>query len=82
MEKNINNMEKKLESKAYYHTVYVTLHLSAEANRMLTESAKRSNRKKVQEATLRLEDHLQRYRSISELDVVMPYPLEIKKEVI
>ncbi len=62
-----------MESKPYYKKVYVTLNLSEQSNQLLTESAKRSNRKKVQEAKLRLEDHLNRFRSISELDVAMPY---------
>ena len=62
-----------MESKPYYKKVYVTLNLSEQSNQFLTESAKRSNRKKVQEAKLRLEDHLNRFRSISELDVAMPY---------
>ncbi len=62
-----------MESKPYYRKVYVTLNLSEQSNQFLTESAKRSNRKKVQEAKLRLEDHLNRFRSISELDVAMPY---------
>jgi hypothetical protein len=64
--------EKKLESNNY-KKVYVTLNLSEQSNQLLTESAKRSNRKKVQEAKLRLADHLNRFRSISELDVAMPY---------
>ena len=52
--------------------VHITLQLSAESNKFLTESAGRSNRKKIPEATLRLEDHLKRYRSISEIDFVIP----------
>lgn len=52
--------------------VHITLLLSTESNRLLTESASRSNRKKIPEATLRLEDHLKRYRSISEIDFVIP----------
>jgi len=65
-----------LESKQHYKKVYVTLNLSEQANKLLTESAKRSNRKKVQEAKLRIEDHLQRFRSISELDYVVPNAIE------
>jgi hypothetical protein len=56
-----------------YKKVYVTLILSAQSNQLLTESAKRSNRKKVQEAKIRLEDHLNRYRSISEIDIAVPH---------
>jgi hypothetical protein len=65
-----------LESKQHYKKVYVTLNLSERHNQLLTESAKRSGRKKVQEAKLRLEDHLQRFRSISELDFVVAHPIE------
>lgn len=65
-----------MESKQHYKKVYVTLNLSEHANKLLTESAKRSNRKKVQEAKLRIEDHLNRFRSISELDFVVPHPIE------
>lgn len=64
--------EKKLESKEYYKNVFVTLNLSEKFNQLLSESAKRSNRKKVQEAKLRLEDHLNRYRSISEINMANP----------
>ncbi|MCE3043677.1 TraY domain-containing protein [Legionella sp. 16cNR16C] len=38
----------------------------------MSESCGRSNRKKIQEATLRLEDHLKKYRSISELEHAIP----------
>ena len=51
--------------------MFVTVKLSSEANRLLTESSKRCNRKKLQEAMLRLEDHLKRFRSISEIDHVV-----------
>lgn len=57
MKSNNDNLKKK---------IYITLHLSSEANALLTESAKRSNRKKIPEATLRLEDHLRLYRSMAE----------------
>lgn len=57
-----------LESNNNYQSVFITVKLSGDANRLLTESCKRSNRKKIQEATLRIEDHLRRFRSISELD--------------
>lgn len=68
--KNIGG-NKTLESNNNYQSVFVTVKLTGEANRLLTESSKRSNRKKIQEATLRLEDHLKRFRSISELDHVV-----------
>ncbi|MGC1183216.1 TraY domain-containing protein [Legionella sp.] len=54
-------MELKLESNNDYKKVFVTIQISEESNRFLSESAKRSNRKKVQEAKIRLEDHLNRY---------------------
>ncbi|WP_242604292.1 TraY domain-containing protein [Legionella drozanskii] len=38
----------------------------------MSESCGRSNRKKIQEATLRLEDHLNKFRSISELNYAIP----------
>lgn len=55
-----------------FKIVYISFQLSAESNRLLTEAARRSNRKKVQEAKLRLEDHLKRFRSISEIDFAVP----------
>lgn len=61
-------MELKLESNNNYKKVFITLQISEESNRFLSESARRSNRKKVQEAKIRLEDHLNKFRSISELD--------------
>ncbi|MCW8399501.1 TraY domain-containing protein [Legionella sp. PATHC038] len=57
-----------MKSDNNYKKVYITLQLSEASNEMLSMSSKRSNRKKIQEATLRLEDHLKKYRSISELD--------------
>ncbi|HHL3493980.1 TPA: TraY domain-containing protein [Legionella pneumophila] len=65
-------MELKLESNNNYKKVFITIQISEESNRFLSESAKRSNRKKVQEAKIRLEDHLNRYRSISELNAAVP----------
>lgn len=65
-------MELKLESNNDYKKVFITIQISEESNRFLSESAKRSNRKKVQEAKIRLEDHLNRYRSISELNAAVP----------
>ncbi|WP_115711848.1 TraY domain-containing protein [Legionella sainthelensi] len=62
----------KLESNNNYRKVHITIQLSQNANRLLSESCGRSNRKKIQEATLRLEDHLKKYRSISELDHAIP----------
>jgi len=64
--------EIKLESNTHYKKVYISFQLTPEANKILTESAKRSNRKKVQEAKLRLEDHLNSFRSISELNHAVP----------
>lgn len=59
MESDINNK---------FPKVYISFQLSEEVNRLLTESCKRSGRKKIPEASIRLEDHLLRYRSISELE--------------
>ena len=55
-----------------YPKVYISFQLSEEANRLLSESCKRSGRKKIPEAALRLEDHLHRFRSISELNNATP----------
>ncbi|HAT8124904.1 TPA: TraY domain-containing protein [Legionella pneumophila] len=75
-------MELKLESNNNYKKVFITIQISEESNRFLSESAKRSNRKKVQEAKIRLEDHLNRYRSISELNVAVPqFNNENKKQL-
>lgn len=63
--------EKIVKSDTNYPSVFVTVQINGEANRLLSESCKRSNRKKIQEATLRLEDHLKRFRSISEIDHVV-----------
>jgi hypothetical protein len=52
--------------KKIYRDVYITIRLSADVNKILTESSARSHRKKLQEARLRLEDHLVRFHSISE----------------
>ncbi|KTC76521.1 TraY domain-containing protein [Legionella brunensis] len=75
-------MELKLESNNNYKKVFITIQISEESNRFLSESAKRSNRKKVQEAKIRLEDHLNRYRSISELNAAAPqFNNENKKQL-
>lgn len=62
-----------MESKNDFKKVYISFQLDSLSNYQLTISAKRSNRKKIQEAKLRLEDHLKRYRSISELDHAVPF---------
>lgn len=56
----------KEEQKESYKPVYITIQLSSEINKLLSESAARSHRKKLQEATIRLDDHLMRFHSISE----------------
>lgn len=61
-----------LESDNNYKKVHITIQLSEESNRLLSESAKRSKRKKIQEAMLRIEDHLNKYQSISELNHTVP----------
>ena len=59
-----------------YPKVYISFQLSEQANKLLTESSARSGRKKIPEAALRLEDHLCRYRSISELDQAISNPFD------
>ena len=68
-------MESKINNKQY-SKVYISFQLSEEANKLLTESSKRSGRKKIPEAALRLDDHLNRFRSISELNQTTPHQLE------
>ena len=60
-----------MESDNNYKNVYITLRLSNDFNKLLSESAKRSKRKKIQEATLRLEHHLNHFVSISEYGQVV-----------
>lgn len=60
------------DNKKNYKDVFVTIKLSAEGNKLLTESCKRAYRKKLQEAALRLEDHLMRFRVISEKGETVP----------
>jgi TraY domain len=62
------NLEPKQEQ---YEKVFISFQLSALANRLLSESCKRSGRKKVSEAALRLEDHLLRYRAIAEIGEIV-----------
>jgi len=64
LESEINNKK--------YPKVFISFQLSEEANKLLTQSCKRSGRKKIPEAALRLEDHLNRFRSISELNQTTP----------
>ena len=59
----------KLESDTDYKSVFITVKLSAKANMLLTKSSRHACRKKVQEAKIRLEDHLNRYESISRVNV-------------
>ncbi|WP_419421554.1 TraY domain-containing protein (plasmid) [Legionella sp. D16C41] len=69
-------------NKKDYKDVFITIKISSEGNKLLTESCKRSKRKKIQEATLRLEDHLSKYRSISELNqTVLNSNIEEVKEM-
>ncbi|HAT8966594.1 TPA: TraY domain-containing protein [Legionella pneumophila subsp. pneumophila] len=64
-------MELKINNKKY-PKVYISFQLSEEANKLLSESCMRSGRKKIPEAAIRLEDHLKRFRSISELNIAIP----------
>ncbi|HAT7956486.1 TPA: TraY domain-containing protein [Legionella pneumophila] len=66
----------KSEDNNNYSKVYISFQLSEEVNKLLTESCKRSGRKKIPEAGLRLEDHLKRFRSISELNQTTPHQPE------
>ena len=66
-----------MESDNNYKKVHITIQLSEESNKLLSESATRSKRKKIQEVILRIEDHLHRYQSISELDHVV---LKVNKD--
>lgn len=56
-----------MESDKEYKAVQISFQLSADANKRISISASRSGRKKVQEAKLRLEDHLLKYSSISKI---------------
>ncbi|MBA5685072.1 TraY domain-containing protein [Photobacterium damselae subsp. damselae] len=47
--------------------VYVTVLLSADSNELIKDSARRSKRSKKQEVELRLEDHIKRFASITEI---------------
>ncbi|SFM08370.1 TraY domain-containing protein [Legionella jamestowniensis] len=66
----------KSEDNNNYSKVYISFQLSEEVNKLLTESSKRSGRKKIPEAALRLEDHLKRFRSISEINQTTPHQSE------
>lgn len=60
-------MQKSSHSEDEYRNITITLRLDAETNKLLTESAKRSNRTKRTEAELRFADHVRRFRTISEI---------------
>jgi hypothetical protein len=61
-----------MKEKTQYKPVHITIQLSSKENKALSLSAERSGRNKIQEAKLRLEDHLNRFRSIAECDHVFP----------
>lgn len=63
---------KSKNNKNGFKKVYVCFQLSEEGNQLLSEACQRSGRKKIPEAALRLEDHLRRFRSISELNHTIP----------
>ncbi len=63
--------KKSSSSDSDFPAVSITHTLSPEMNRLLTESALRSERTKKAEARLRLADHLERFQSISEIGFVM-----------
>lgn len=49
----------------HYKDTSTVVQLSADLNKLLTESASRSGRTKVQEASLRLRDHLMHFSDIA-----------------
>ena len=51
-----------------YESVQIAFQISAEANKFISESCSRSGRTKRKEAQIRLEDHLLKYGSISEIN--------------
>ena len=61
-----------MKEKTQYKPVHITIQLSSKENKALSLSAERSGRNKIQEAKLRLEDHLNRFRSIAECNHVFP----------
>ncbi len=58
----------KVNSNNIYEPVYISFKLSAEANKILSESAKQAGRTKKTEARLRLESHLRHFESILNID--------------
>ncbi len=52
---------------------WISFILDAETNKLLTDSAERSNRQKRREALIRLKDHLRQFRSISEVGHGLPH---------
>jgi saccharopine dehydrogenase-like NADP-dependent oxidoreductase len=70
---------KKLKSKSKYKSVYICFRLSAEGNRLLSETIKRSGRKKIQEVSMRLEDHLRKFYAISEIGMTQKKKMKILK---
>jgi hypothetical protein len=67
-----------MKEKNQYKPVHITIFLSSKENKALSISAERSGRNKIQEAKLRLADHLSRFRSIAECDHV--FPLQVLNE--
>lgn len=51
-----------------FNSVQLSMQITADANKLLTQAAIRSGRSKTQEAKLRLHDHLGKYYCISELN--------------
>lgn len=56
------------EHQEAYKAVYLSLRITSEENKLLTQASEKSNRTKTQEARLRLHDHLNRFSSISVLN--------------
>lgn len=51
-------------------SIGIAFRISQKANTAITESCSRSGRSKKTEAAMRLEDHLRRYKSITEIGIV------------
>lgn len=66
-------MRKTSNSEEEYRDITITLRLDSETNKLLTESAQRSNRTKRTEAELRFADHVRRFRTISEIGDAAPF---------
>lgn len=60
----------KREGQDFGKRIGVTVKISAEANDLLNQAIRKTNRTKRKEAELRLEDHITRFESITQLGQV------------